>query len=166
MLSFLTHRSLRKPPMNKPKASFVTPPLLVLAHLPRWNSQIQRWIEQLSFAPQAHWLLSLDEIEGLVLQNHRAAIIVELPSNFSAKPESTLPEFTRLCNNPQQCPLFGLGDETADPWRGILTEAGATDVCCSVLDFANFSRRIERHLKNSVRDELSVEQKVAARLPW
>lgn len=152
--------------MSKPASMPVTPPVLVLIRSPRWRSQVQRWIEGLEFSPPIHWLLNGEEASELMLRHHQASFVMELPRNFDANPNSTLTEITRLYNNPQQCPLFLLGDDSVDKWKPLLREAGAVDVCSSILDFEDFSLRIAQHLKNSVQDELTVEQKVEARLPW
>lgn len=140
--------------------------IAVAAHSPRWQSQIQRSIEQLSQPPNVHWLPDFASARQFIIANDCAAIIAELPASFSQHPDSTLQLTTSLCNNPQQCPLFLLGDDSIDPWRTVLAEAGATETCGSILDYVKAWPRIERHLKNRPTVELTVEETVAARLPW
>lgn len=145
---------------------FVTPPLLVVVRSPRWTSQIQSWLENLPYTPKAHWLTDVQQARELSRLNHRAAMVFETPEKFGSDPQPFLSQLADLCNNPQQCPLFLLGDSSAEPWKNVFREAGAADICSSMLEFEKFSQRLGRYLENNVRSELSVEQTVIARLPW
>ena len=146
--------------------SIIPASIAVATQTPRWQSQIQRSIESLRPSPRVHSLLDFDSARKFIVTNACAALIAELPQSFTQQPNPTLELVTELCNNPQQCPLFLLGDHSADPWRDILTEAGAHETCCSMLDFVKAWPRLERHLKNCGTSDLSVEEMVAARLPW
>jgi len=146
--------------------SIAPPSVAVATQTPRWQSQIQRGFESLQPSPRVHSLLDFESTRKFIVTNACAALIVELPQSFAQKPNPTLELVTELCNNPQRCPLFLLGDDSADPWRDILAEAGANETCCSMLDFVKAWPRLERHLKNSGTSELSVEEMVTARLPW
>ena len=140
--------------------------IVVVAHSPRWQSQIQRSTQRLSQTPKVHWLLDFESARKFVISNECSALFVELPDSFTQHPEASLNLIVELCNNPQQCPLFLFGDDSIDPRRAILAEAGANDTCCSILDYVKAWPRIERLLKIRPTRELTVEETVAARLPW
>lgn len=140
--------------------------IVVVAHSPRWQSQIQRSVKSLEQTAKVHWLLDFESARKFIVSNECSAMIVELPDSFTQKPKATLNLVVELCNNPQQCPLFLLGDASIDPWRTILAEAGATDTCGSILDYVKAWPRIERLLKIRPTHDLTVEETVAARLPW
>ena len=146
--------------------TIVSPAIVSAVRTPRWQSQIQRLTEQLDPTPTVHWIPGFDSVEPLVIANPSAVLIVELPESFSDQPTPSLTLITSLCNNAQQCPLFLLCDESAERWPGVLMEAGASGVCCSVLDFEKVRLQIERHLKNRAIRNLTVEETVVARLPW
>ena len=145
---------------------FVPPSIAVATHSPRWQSKVQRGIASLEPSPRVHSLLDFESARKFIVSNDSAALIAELPKSFAWQPNRTLELVTELCNNPQQCPLFLLGDESADAWRDILAEAGAHETCCSILDFVKAWPRLERLLKKRGTSNLSVEEMVAARLPW
>lgn len=140
--------------------------IAVATHSPRWQSQLQRSAEQLSPSPNVHWLPDFRSARQFIISNECSAIVAELPVSFSQQPDTTLELVADLCNNPQQCPLFLLADDSVDPWRSVLAEAGATETCCSILDYVKAWPRIARHLKNRPTQDLTVEETVAARLPW
>lgn len=144
----------------------IAPPLLLVIHSARWQSQMRRLLEGLEPHCSPEWLLTIDQTSALAHSNRAAAIVVETPANFASKPEPTLLQVARLCNNPQQCPLFLLGDASVEPWSDVFREAGAREVCTSMLRFENFGLRVARHLENHLLRELTVEQTVVARLPW
>ncbi len=147
--------------------STLVPPSIVLAvRSPRWRSQVQRFIERLDPAPTVHWTPGFDSVASQAIANPSSVMIAELPDSFSSLPIQSLNLVARLCNNSQQCPLFLLGNESAEPWRMVLAEAGATDTCCSILDFEKICLQIGRHLENQSNSDLSVEETVEARLPW
>ncbi|QEG24708.1 hypothetical protein [Mariniblastus fucicola] len=150
----------------KDNALPVAPSIAVATQTPRWRSQVQRGIDSARPMPQVHWLLDFDSARNFIVSNECAALIVELPDGFSERPQQVLERVADLCNNPQHCPLFLLAAPSADPWRAVLAEAGATETCCSVLDFVKMWPRVERHLKTCLIGDLSVEEKVIARLPW
>jgi hypothetical protein len=116
--------------------------------------------------PHVHWLLDIESAQSIAIANRHAPLIVECPETFASKPKLLLNPILRLCNNAQNSPLFLLGDSTIEPWQNILLEAGATDVCSSILDFEKTWQRVVRHLKISTSYNLTVEQTVTARLPW
>jgi len=138
----------------------------VATYSPRWRSQIQRSTESVSPTPNVHWLLDFESARKFIVSNECSVIIAELPESFAQQPDATLLLIAELCNNPQQCPLFLLGDDSTDPWRAVLAEAGAHETCCSILDYGKAWSRIERLLKNRPTGELTVEETVSARLPW
>jgi len=140
--------------------------IAVATHSPRWQSQIQRSVEQLSQPPKVHWLPDFASARQFIIANDCELIVAELPASFSQQPDAALELTTSLCNNPHHCPLFLLGDDSVDPWRAVLAEAGASETCCSILDYVKAWPRIVRHLKNCPSQELTVEETVAARLPW
>jgi len=140
--------------------------IAVATQSPRWQSQVRRNIDSLSPTPKVHWLLDFASARKFIVSNECALIIVELPDSFTQQPDATLALVTELCNNPQQCPLFLLGDDSIDPWRSVLAAAGATETCCSILDYVKAWPRIERLLKKRPTRELTVEETVTARLPW
>ena len=140
--------------------------IAVVAHSPRWQSQIQRSIKKLERTAKVHWLLDFESARKFIVSNECTVLIVELPDSFTEQSSASLNLIVELCNNPQQCPLFLLGDDSIDPWRAILAEAGATDTCGSILDYVKAWPRIERLLKIRPTHDLSVEETVTARLPW
>ena len=140
--------------------------IVVVAHSPRWQSQIQRSLKNLEQTPKVHWLLDFESARKFIVSNECTVLIVELPDSFTEQSKATLNLVVELCNNPQQCPLFLLGDDSIDPWRAILAEAGANDTCGSILDYVKVWPRIERLLKIRPTQDLTVEETVAARLPW
>ena len=152
--------------MKKPSSTAIAPPVAVALRSPRWTSQVQRNLDRLTVSARIHWLPDFESAQKVALSQRAAVLVAELPASFSSRPQPFLKTILPLCNNSQHCCLFLLGDDSADPWQGLLREAGATDVCTSMLDFKNMWLKVERHLKNSLIDDLTVEQTVAARLPW
>jgi len=144
----------------------VVPPIVTVVRSPRWTSQVRRGIEALDVAPRLHWLLDLEAAHRVAISNHHAVLIVECQDAFPSKPASLLDPLAGLCNNAQNAPVFLLGDESIEPWRKLLIEGGAVEVCTSILDFEKMWQRVIRHLKISTTDDLTVEQTVAGRLPW
>lgn len=157
---------MTQPATSNPLGERIAPPLLLVIQSPRWQSQMQRLLEGFDFCSSAHWLLTIDQATSLVDSNRAAAMVVEIPADFASAPEPTLLQVARLCNNPQQCPLFLIGDAEAEPYSDVFREAGAADLCTSMLSFENFGLRVTCHLENHLRGELTVEQTVVARLPW
>ena len=147
-------------------SSKISPPIVAAVRSPRWRSQIERFVEQLEPSPPVHWKLGFDSVVSFAIAHPSSVLIAELPDSFAQAPIESLKLVSSLCNNPQQCPLLLLGDESTEPWRDILTEAGATATCCSILDFEKVCLQIDRHLENHAISDLSVEDAVAARLPW
>lgn len=152
--------------MKTHSSTTIAPPVVAALRSPRWTSQVQRCLERMTLSSRVHWQPDFESAQKIALSQRDTVLIAELPAAFSSKPLPFLKSILPLCNNSQQCCLFLLGDDSADPWQGLLREAGATDVCTSMLDFENMWLKVERHLKNSLIDDLTVEQTVAARLPW
>lgn len=144
----------------------VPPSIALVTRTPRWRSQLRQSCERLESSPHVHWLLDLDSIHTFLATTHCDALLAELPADFTGQPTKFLNRVVNLCNNAQQCPLFLLADESVEGWQNLLCEAGATETCCSMLDFHMMWQRVERHLKNCRIEDLTVEERVAARLPW
>lgn len=151
--------------MSDPKSG-VSPPVVAAIHSPRWASQVQSGIESLPVAPRVHWVLDIESARDIATGSRNAAMIVECPDTFPSNPQPLLNSILGFCNNAQNSPLFMMGDHTTEPWRNVLLEAGATEVCSSILDFEETWQRVARHLKISTKRDLTVEQTAAARLPW
>lgn len=154
--------------MSKP-APGVSPPIVASIQSPRWTSRVQNGIESLAVSPRVHWVLDIESAKAIIVANRKAALIVECPESLPSNPralQALLASLPAFCNNAQNSPIFLLGDQAIEPWRPVLLEAGATDVCSSILDFEKTWQKVTRHLKISTSHDLTVEQTVSARLPW
>ena len=140
------------------------PTIHASVHSARWQSKIRQAVSRLEVNVTIEWQLDVDEAIASSRTDKKAAVITELPKRFNDRPEKTAASIAEVCNDPFGTGIFILGDDSHEPAKHLLVEAGAAETCFCMLDFDGFWNRIKRYLNHYSIDEISVEQAVAARL--
>lgn len=140
------------------------PAICASVHSARWQSKLRQAVSQLEVNASIEWQLNIDEAIASSRTGKKAAVIAELPKRFNDQPERTAASIAEACNDPFGTSIFILGEDSHEPAKHLLVEAGAADTCFCMLDFDGFWNRIKRYLNHHSIDEISVEQAVAARL--
>lgn len=139
------------------------PKITVLTRSIHWKSILQTALRREFPSLKIGWALDIEDFLSEVAGKANGIGIVELNE---ATAVNDLPRIAQALNDGNDLRVFAVANVTLSQWRVALRECGFIDVCESVTELPQLIRLIRNCFRAEPADDASIEERVAAQLPW